>query len=210
MFNGFQSTINGTCVKLLFQPWVLDSAAKYAIGVVGCFFLSALSEFLNKLRATAQHQLMSGSKLPGHGKLYCLRCKAPLAVLHVAQMATAYLAMLVVMTYETGLFLALLFGFSAGFVLFRSFDKDVTDEPGVWRFVDPSTTTLRISGMTCEKSCSAKVEAALRGVSGVSNVFVLFGAKTAYVAGSAALDDLADAISAAGYGIRHELNEWTR
>jgi copper transporter 1 len=205
MFNGFQSTINGACVKLLFQPWVLDSAGKYVVGLIGCFFLSALSEFLNKLRPTAHQQLLSKHEHRVRGKLHLLRCKAPLAVLYVAHMATAFLAMLVVMTYETGLFLALLFGFIAGFVLFRSFDKDVTDEPGVWRFVDPSTTALRISGMSCEKSCGAKVEAALRAVPGVSNAFVQFDTKTAYVAGPAALDDLADAISAAGYGFQHEL-----
>ncbi|RLN14058.1 hypothetical protein BBJ28_00017882, partial [Nothophytophthora sp. Chile5] len=40
MFNGFQTSINGSCVMLLFQPWVLNSAVKYAFGFIGCFLIA--------------------------------------------------------------------------------------------------------------------------------------------------------------------------
>lgn len=203
MFNGFQSTVNGSCIKLLFQPWVLNSAVKYAFGFVGCFVVTLFSEFLVKAREDARQKLLAARKQRSLDKIHKIQCKLLLAVLYMVQMTIAYFAMLVVMTYETGLFISLLLGFGAGFMLFKKFDLDVTNERGVWRFMDPSTIAIRISGMTCMANCGTTVEKALAGVPGVTNAFVAFDEKTAYVSGSASRSELVEVIEAVGYSVEN-------
>jgi len=201
MFNGFQSTIDGSCVKLLFQPWVLNTAVKYAFGFIGCFLIALLNEFLVKARETVRQRLLVARKLRPLDKLHKMQCKALLAVLYMVQMTIAYFAMLVVMTYETGLFIALLLGFGMGFLLFKNFDQDVSDERGVWRFTDPSTVSIRVGGMSCMANCGTTVEKSLSSVPGVTNAFVAFDERTAYVAGSAAMSDLVEAVEAVGFTV---------
>ncbi|RHY26818.1 hypothetical protein DYB32_007255 [Aphanomyces invadans] len=62
MFSGFQSTVHGTCVKLLFQPWVLNSKLKYAIGIVGVFLLPLLNEGLVHAREHLRHIFRNRAK----------------------------------------------------------------------------------------------------------------------------------------------------
>lgn len=204
MFNGFQSTINGSCVKLLFQPWVLNSAVKYAFGFIGCFLVALFNEYLARARETVRQRLLMARKQRPLDKLHRMQCKALLAGLYMVQMAIAYFAMLVVMTYETGLFIALLLGFGAGFLLFKNFDRDVTDERGVWRFTDPSTAALRVGGMSCMANCGNTVEKALNAVPGVTNAFVAFDERTAYAAGTAQYGELVEAIEAVGFTVDTE------
>ena len=62
-------------------------------------------------------------------------------------------------------------------------------------------TNLRITGMTCN-NCVRHVDAALRGVPGVSAAEVSLPDR-AVVTGSAALDDLLKAVESAGYEACH-------
>ncbi|KAF1784678.1 Ctr copper transporter [Phytophthora cactorum] len=167
MFNGFQTSIHGSCVMLLFQPWVLNSGVKYAFGFIGS---------------------------SPHDKFHKMQCKATLAVLYMIQMTIAYFAMLVVMTYETGLFVALIAGFGAGFLLFKNLDQDITEERGSWRFTDPSTVRIQVEGMSCMKNCGTTVENALKNTPGVTDAVVEFDERAAYVSGSAQYSDLVAAI----------------
>ncbi len=50
MVNGFASSFGGTCVMLLFQPLVLNSSVKYALGILTVFFAAVLNEALVKFR----------------------------------------------------------------------------------------------------------------------------------------------------------------
>lgn len=199
MFNGFQSTINGSCVRLFFHPWVLNSAFKYILGFLGCFGLAVLNEFLVKSREGVRQKLLVARKTRPLDKAHKFQCKTVLALLYMAQMTIAYLAMLVVMVYETGLFIALILGFGAGFLLFKNLDLDVTEERGVWRYTDPSTVRLRITGMTCMKNCGSTVENTLLNTPGVTHAFVHFEESCAYVAGAAPYSALIEAVEAIGY-----------
>lgn len=199
MFNGFQSTINGSCVRLFFRPWVLNSGAKYFFGFLGCFGVAFLNEFLVKNRESVRQKLLAARKERPLDKLHKLQCKLLLALLYMAQMTIAYFAMLVVMIYESGLFIALILGFGAGFLLFKNLDLDVTDERGVWRYTDPSTVRIRVAGMTCMKNCGTTVENALKNTPGVSNAFVNYEEGCAYVAGAAPYSALIEAIEAVGF-----------
>lgn len=60
--------------------------------------------------------------------------------------------------------------------------------------------TLKIEGMMC-KHCKARVEKALKAVSGVESVEVDLEAKTAEVTGSASAEALKQAVTDAGYQV---------
>ncbi|KAL3667145.1 hypothetical protein V7S43_008084 [Phytophthora oleae] len=199
MFNGFQTSIHGSCVMLLFQPWVLNSGVKYAFGFIGCFLIALFNESLVKGREAVRQRLLAARKLRPHDKFHKMQCKATLAVLYMIQMTIAYFAMLVVMTYETGLFVALIAGFGAGFLLFKNLDQDVTEERGSWRYTDPSTVRIQVEGMSCMKNCGTTVENALKNAPGVTDAVVEFDERAAYVSGSAHYSDLVAAIEAVGF-----------
>lgn len=199
MFNGFQSTINGSCVRLFFRPWVLNSGVKYFFGFLGCFGIAVLNEFLVKSREGVRKKLLEARKQRPLDKMHKLQCKMLLALMYMAQMTIAYFAMLIVMIYESGLFIALIMGFGAGFLLFKNLDLDVTEERGVWRYTDPSTVRIRVSGMSCMKNCGTTVENALKSTPGVTNAFVNFEEGCAYVAGAAPYSVLIEAIEAVGF-----------
>ncbi|CAI5702437.1 unnamed protein product [Peronospora effusa] len=199
MFNGFQTSIHGSCVMLLFKPWVLNSGVKYAFGFIGCFLIALLNETLVKGREVVRQRLLAARKLRPYDKVHKMQCKLTLAVLYMIQMTIAYFAMLVVMTYETGLFLALIAGFGAGFLLFKNLDQDITEERGSWRFTDASTVRIQVEGMTCMKNCGTTVENALKNTPGVTDAIVQFDERAAYVSGSAQYSDLAAAIEAVGF-----------
>ncbi|KAL4133614.1 hypothetical protein PRIC2_003931 [Phytophthora ramorum] len=199
MFNGFQTSIHGSCVMLLFQPWVLNSGVKYAFGFIGCFLIALLNESLVKGREAVRQRLLVARKLRPHDKFHKMQCKLALAVLYMIQMTIAYFAMLVVMTYETGLFIALIAGFGAGFLLFKNLDQDITEERGSWRYTDPSTVRIQVEGMSCMKNCGTTVESALKNTPGVTDAVVEFDERAAYVSGSAQYSDLVAAIEAVGF-----------
>lgn len=199
MFNGFQTSIHGSCVMLLFQPWVLNSGVKYALGFIGCFLIALLNESLVKGREVVRQRLLVARKLSPFDKFHKMQCKGFLAILYMIQMTIAYFAMLVVMTYETGLFLALIAGFGVGFLLFQNLDQDITKERGSWRFTDPSTVRIQVEGMSCMKNCGTTVENALKSVPGVTDAIVEFDERAAYVSGTAQYNDLVAAIEAVGF-----------
>ncbi|RLN51523.1 hypothetical protein BBJ29_002262 [Phytophthora kernoviae] len=181
------------------SPWVLNSAVKYAFGFIGCFLIALLNETLVKGREVVRQRLLQARKLRSNDKFHKMQCKLMLAVLYMIQMTIAYFAMLVVMTYETGLFIALIAGFGAGFLLFKNLDMDITEERGSWRFTDPSTVRIQVEGMSCMKNCGNTVENALKNTPGVTDAIVEFDERAAYVSGSAQYSDLVAAIEGVGF-----------
>ncbi|TMW62489.1 hypothetical protein Poli38472_005107 [Pythium oligandrum] len=204
MFNGFSSTVNGSCVMLFFKPWVLNSALKYVFGFLGCLGLSFGNEYLVKFREQMRKKLLAARKERPLDKMHRLQCKLLLSLMYMIQMTVAYFAMLVVMTYETGLFIALILGFGAGFIFFKEFDVDVTNERGVWRYTDPSVVRLQVDGMSCMKNCGTTVENALLAVPGVSNAMVDFDERSAYVTGVVSIETLIQAVEAVGFSARSD------
>lgn len=200
MLNGFQSSVKGSCIRLFFYPWVLNSQVKYAFGFIGIFLMAVGNEYLAKVREQLRRNVMRKGKK--RNLTYRRKWTLVLASLYMIQMVVAYLAMLVVMTYETGLFIALILGFGAGFLLFKNIDLDVVNKQEAWRYTDASTVCMSVEGMTCAASCGKTVENALRGIDGVDRVHVDVNEGKAYVSGTATVDVLTDAIQSVGFAAR--------
>ena len=137
--------------------------------------------------------------------------KLLLSFLYMMQMALAYMLMLVVMTYETGMFFILVLGFGAGFLLFKSRIEEL--EPNLQyernasrrlsdRLFPPDAIILDIDGMKCMKNCGTTVENALRSVDGVTMAKVHFKERQAVVVGNVEVDDLVEAVECVGFGAR--------
>ncbi|RQM25299.1 hypothetical protein B5M09_000912 [Aphanomyces astaci] len=205
MFSGFQTSAGGTCVKLFFQSWVLDTPIKYFFGLLGVFILPLVNEYLVVFREdTRMHYI----------KTKVSRCawtkpgrKLVLTLLYMGQMTLAYLAMLVVMVYDSFLFLALIAGFGVAFACFKSDRslglKSTAMMRATWRFDESDfLTVLSVEGMMCMQNCGSTVQSALEQVDGVKHVYVGFSEKCAYVSGSAPTEALVAAVEAIGFDAR--------
>jgi hypothetical protein len=100
------------CVLLWFGGWTLDTRAKYAMGVLLVFAAGASNEaFLVARRKFTLSRWRVGSELR----------HVVDAALYGLQMILAYLLMLVVMTYEIVLFVALVLGLATGHYCFHRY-----------------------------------------------------------------------------------------
>ncbi|EQC32506.1 hypothetical protein SDRG_09832 [Saprolegnia diclina VS20] len=205
MLSGFQSTVHGTCVKLFFQSWVLDTPFKYALAFTGIFLLPLGNEYLVQTRESIRMAFVK-ARSSRYNSLGKRSRKLILTLLYMVQMTLAYFAMLVVMIYDTGLFFALILGFGVGFALFKS-EKTLSGKssgmvPAAWRFDDTdSLTVLSIGGMMCMQNCGNTVQNALELVPGVHRVFIGFNEKCAYVSGTATTKALCSAIEDCGFEV---------
>jgi copper transporter 1 len=180
MFNGFQLAIGGdaTCLLLLFQPWVLSSAVKYAFAFLGVVLLAMSLEGFGELRElvlqrlyqhhgvvssqadymslatpqassgsdghTTSHDSFAASKaarVPAAPRLSIVRrlplwCKLVLALMYMVHLSLGYWVMLVIMTYETLMFVAVILGVGLGFAVFKD-----TDAEELGGSVDPCCST---------------------------------------------------------------------
>lgn len=111
MQKGFQfATGDDHCILFLFQGWNIDNHAKYAGAVIGVFFMGLLNGALVFIRHFLNSRYQENSSLLLH-QLY-------LSVVYGIQIVFAYWLMLLVMTYETGIFISLIFGLVIGHFLF--------------------------------------------------------------------------------------------
>lgn len=163
MFNGFQLAIgsDASCLMLLFQPWVISSAVKYAFAFLGVVLLAISLEGFGELREFVQTRLYrdygvvtsqadyismttpyigSGRAMsiepfvpkPGHVpdahfsimRRLPLWCKLLLSVMYMVHLCLGYWIMLIIMTFETLMFVAVIIGVGLGFVLFKDTDAD--------------------------------------------------------------------------------------
>ncbi|KAL8003825.1 putative Ctr copper transporter [Plasmopara halstedii] len=163
MFNGFQLAIGGdaSCLMVLFQPWVISSAVKYAFAFIGVVLLAISLEGFGELRELVQTRLyrnygvvssqtdytsmttphMSSSRamsldliVSKSGRLpdahfsimrrLPLWCKVLLSVMYMVHLCLGYWIMLIIMTYETLMFVAVIIGVGLGFVIFKDTDAD--------------------------------------------------------------------------------------
>ncbi|UJR11923.1 hypothetical protein I4U23_016101 [Adineta vaga] len=111
MQNGFQfaTGVDG-CIVFLFSGWNVDSHVKYAFMLIGVVCMGLLNGFLAFIR----HYLVNKSKTNSSLLVYQIY----LALIYGIQIVLAYWMMLLVMTYETGVFLALIFGLMIGYFIF--------------------------------------------------------------------------------------------
>jgi len=109
---GFQWVQSSTCVILLFPSWVLNTAWKYTIAVIGTFlFAIGLEKFIQQRRKVMVYMSESTKN-----RLLVS------AAFYGVQISIGYLLMLIIMIYSGVLFLAVILGLVTGHILFNAKD----------------------------------------------------------------------------------------
>ncbi|XP_017217771.2 copper transporter 5.1 [Daucus carota subsp. sativus] len=130
----------GTNVTILFDAWTTSSYTSYAISLLLCFLAAVLYQFIEawriKLKLLASSPPQSGLNVPliqsniaGAGKS---PSKVAGAVVFGINSAIGYMLMLAIMSFNGGVFVAIVVGIAAGYFVFRSGDEDdqvVVDNP---------------------------------------------------------------------------------
>ena len=114
---------------LLFSGWTIHTEAELFAAVVGVFFLGVFLEGIKVLKEWLSYVTLKYSKLaqfhsgykqldsaPTVPKTYVILLHALQALLQLLQVGVAYLLMLIVMTYNGWMFLAVVFGTSMGYL----------------------------------------------------------------------------------------------
>lgn len=110
MMAGFQSSVNGTCILWLFKGAVLNDEAKYGLALAGTFLMAFLNEAFTFGRKKILHH-------PSFAEKHLIRNSLE-TLLYGIQMVFAYWMMLLVMTYESGFFTAIIMGLVCGHLVF--------------------------------------------------------------------------------------------
>uniref|UniRef100_A0A7N0TM00 Copper transport protein n=1 Tax=Kalanchoe fedtschenkoi TaxID=63787 RepID=A0A7N0TM00_KALFE len=131
----------GKKVTILFDSWRTDSWTSYAISLAACLLVAAFYQYLEdrriKLKLLASparsdaltHPLLR--KIQGGGARRAVRVAG--SVMFGVNSAVGYMLMLAVMSFNWGVFLAIVAGLTVGYGVFRSGDEDegvvVVDNP---------------------------------------------------------------------------------
>ncbi|KAJ4834713.1 hypothetical protein Tsubulata_007668, partial [Turnera subulata] len=126
----------GIKVTLLFDSWKTDSWLSYLLTLLACCLFAAFYQYLEdrriRLKALAsarnQQQLPTSSldaPLLSSIKRRVAPAKFATAVLFGINSAIGYLLMLAIMSFNGGVFLAIVVGLAFGYMLFRSGDEEV-------------------------------------------------------------------------------------
>ncbi|CAF3389427.1 unnamed protein product [Rotaria sp. Silwood1] len=111
MQNGFQfATGEDQCIVFLFRGWNVDNHVKYAFMILGVFCMGLLNGALAYIRHRINDSYREHSSLLLH-QIY-------LALIYGVQIVLAYWMMLLVMTYESGIFISLILGLVIGYFIF--------------------------------------------------------------------------------------------
>lgn len=140
----------GKEVTLLFDSWKTDSWLSYSFTLLFCFFLSLFYQHLEarrlnfKLRSIPRPPAPSssssdGQHFPINVPIISSPPKAGLglwvrvasSLLFGVNSTIGYFIMLAIMTYNGGVFLAVVLGLSVGYFLFRSGDVGDAEDTGV-------------------------------------------------------------------------------
>ncbi|XP_020536528.1 copper transporter 5 [Jatropha curcas] len=130
----------GKKVTLLFDCWKTDSWPSYFISLLACFLFSAFYQYMEdrRLRFKALAASRTARSQPSPIEAPLLRSKGRFkpakfasAILFGVNSAIGYLLMLAIMSFNGGVFLAIVAGLSIGYLLFRSEDEEVVavDDP---------------------------------------------------------------------------------
>ncbi|XP_043723024.1 copper transporter 5.1-like [Telopea speciosissima] len=127
----------GKKVTLLIDSWKTDSWTSYALTILACFLFSVFYQYMEDRRI--RFKVFATAKKPSNissidtplllPTLAGGRWKNPArygaATLFCVNSAIGYLLMLAVMSFNGGVFLAIVLGLSFGYLLFRIADEDL-------------------------------------------------------------------------------------
>ncbi|KAJ4952860.1 hypothetical protein NE237_029692 [Protea cynaroides] len=132
----------GKKVTLLFDSWKTDSWTGYALTLLACFLFSVFYQYMEDRRI--RFKVIATGKKPSTpsidtplllpklaGSRWSNPGKYAAAILFCVNSSIGYLLMLAVMSFNGGVFLAIVLGLSFGYLLFRMADEDlvVVDNP---------------------------------------------------------------------------------
>ncbi|GAV69642.1 Ctr domain-containing protein [Cephalotus follicularis] len=121
-------------VNLLFSSWSTKSWPSYALSLLACFLASAMYQYMENRRITLK-LVATGAVKPGQApmeesllggkegvvmKKWWSIAKIAGAVMFGVNSGLGYLLMLAVMSFNGGVFLAVVLGLSVGYLVFRS------------------------------------------------------------------------------------------
>ncbi|OVA08336.1 Ctr copper transporter [Macleaya cordata] len=121
----------GKKVTLLFDSWKTDSWTGYALTLLACFLFSVFYQYMEdrrlrfKMIAKAKPSSIDTPLLfPRYGR-WSNPARFSVAVLFGVNSAIGYLLMLAIMSFNGGVFIAVVLGLSLGFLIFRGGDEEV-------------------------------------------------------------------------------------
>ncbi|KAA0064702.1 copper transporter 5.1 [Cucumis melo var. makuwa] len=120
-------------VTLLVNSWRTNSWLSYSLSLLACFIVSVFYQYLENYRIRLkllQCPKPSPSEIEAPllrskvaGKFQALRFAG--ALFFGVNSAIGYLLMLAIMSFNGGVFVAIVFGLAIGYLVFRSDDEDV-------------------------------------------------------------------------------------
>ncbi|XVE97777.1 hypothetical protein REPUB_Repub03eG0048000 [Reevesia pubescens] len=120
-------------VTVLFSSWRTDSWLSYALTLLACLLASAFYQYLEHVRyrvrrggkramGTVEEPLLLQPKAGKRGKWSMVKIVGGL--LFGLSSALGYLLMLAIMSFNGGVFLAIVLGLTVGFLVFRGEEED--------------------------------------------------------------------------------------
>lgn len=128
----------GKSVTILFDSWKTDSWLSYSLSLFALFFFSLFYQYMEdrrlRLRSAPVSKPTSGGasvNAPLLSKLSRRPSQFAGAILFGINSAIGYFLMLAIMSFNGGVFVAIVVGLAAGYLIFRGGDEElvVVDNP---------------------------------------------------------------------------------
>ncbi|TYJ29684.1 hypothetical protein E1A91_A06G083800v1 [Gossypium mustelinum] len=121
----------GKDVTLLIDFWKTDSWLSYLLTLLACFLFSSFYQYMEDRRLLFRSLASSNPSPPSSAGAsvpllpkYRRSAKFATALLFGINSAIGYLLMLAIMTFNGGIFLAIVLGLAVGYLVFRSADDE--------------------------------------------------------------------------------------
>ncbi|KAE8658002.1 Copper transporter 5.1 [Hibiscus syriacus] len=122
----------GKHVTLLIDSWKTDSWLSYLLTLLACFIFASFYQYMEDRRLRFRSLASSNPSPPTYGggsavpllPNYRNSAKFATALLFGINSAIGYLLMLAIMSFNGGVFLAIVLGLAVGYLLFRSADDE--------------------------------------------------------------------------------------